>query len=172
MDGWTIASVQYNKKKTTTTLLPFEKYNTWQYESFTPQFKARVIRLLKNRNAFEAWIEPTGSLIPDHKFSEIRWTPDTAEKNENDMPEEDVKTKFQLLSNQRNQQKREVCRKCKQTGLRGSIYGIKYYYSGNEKWDPSIPEVGKDAEAGCVGCPWYDIQKWRDSLQQLIDGKK
>lgn len=168
MDGWTIASIQYNQKKTTTTLLPFEKYDTWQYESFTPQFKSRVIRLLKNRNAFEAWTETTNSLIPDHKFSEIRWDNETREENTMDMTDAEIIRKFQLLDNRRNQQKREICRNCFKTGLRGTIYGIKYFYEGGEEWDPTIPTIGKAAEKGCCGCPWYDIELWRQMINKKV----
>lgn len=168
MDGWTIASIQYNQKKTTTTLLPFEKYDTWQYESFTPQFKSRIIRLLKNRNAFEAWTETTNSLIPDHKFSEIRWDNETREENTMDMTDAEIIRKFQLLDNRRNQQKREICRNCFKTGLRGTIYGIKYFYEGGEEWDPTIPTIGKAAEKGCCGCPWYDIELWRQMINKKV----
>ena len=80
------------------------------------------------------------------------------------MSDEEIKEKFQLLTNQRNQQKREICRNCFQTGKRGVIYGIPYYYKGNENWDERIPKIGKQAEKGCIGCPWYDIQKWKEHL--------
>ena len=53
--GYTIPIVQYGREKTTSTLLPFPKHEEMGYEKgFTKQFKARVIRLLKQRNAFEA----------------------------------------------------------------------------------------------------------------------
>ena len=80
------------------------------------------------------------------------------------MTDEEIRQKFQLLTNQRNQQKREVCRTCFQTGKRGSLFGIPYYYEGTENWDTSIPQKGKEAEKGCIGCPWYDIQEWRRHL--------
>lgn len=35
-------------------------------------------------------------------------------------------------------------------------------------WDPNIPKRGKAAEAGCIGCPWYDIQEWRMKLQEKL----
>ena len=54
------------------------------------------------------------------------------------------------------------------TGIRGKLYGINYFYQGNESWPDDIPKVGKEAEKGCVGCGWYDIQKWRESLNALI----
>lgn len=167
--GYTIPIVQYGREKTTSTLLPFPKHEEMGYEkAFTKQFKARVIRLLKQRNAFEAKETPVKSLIPDHKFSEVRWDEETKAENSMDMSDAEIIQKFQLLDNQRNQQKREVCRKCFQEGIRGTIYGINYFYEGNEKWDSSIPSKGKAAEKGCLGCPWYDIELWRKMLNKYI----
>ena len=72
------------------------------------------------------------------------------------------------MSNQRNQQKREVCRNCYQTGKRGIIYGIPFFYEGTEEWDQTIPKKGKDAEKGCIGCAWYDIERWRKALLEKL----
>ena len=33
-----------------------------------------------------------------------------------------------------------------------------------ENWDSSIPKNGKSAEKGCIGCAWYDIERWRQEL--------
>ena len=168
--GYTVASVPrptglkgYNR-----ILLPIPLHSEMGYETFTPQFKARVIRLLKERNAFEAKVTAKKALIPDHKFSEVRWDEVTKAENSMEMTDSEIIEKFQLLDNQRNQQKREVCRKCFQEGIRGSIYGINYYYKGTDKWDDSIPKVGKAAEKGCEGCPWYDIEKWRKKLNEEL----
>ena len=167
--GYTIPIVRYGTpKKTYSILLPFPKHKEMGYETFTKQFKARVIRLLKQRNAFEARITSVKSLIPDHKFSEIRWDEETKAENSMEMTDDQIIAKFQLLDNQRNQQKREVCRKCFQEGIRGTIYGIKYFYEGSERWNPEIPTVGKDAEKGCKGCPWYDIELWREMINKKI----
>ena len=84
------------------------------------------------------------------------------------MTEKDIKEKFQLLSNQRNQQKREVCRNCYQTGQRGYLFGIPFYYQGTSNWNPKIPRSGKEAQKGCIGCGWYDIQKWRTELLKKL----
>lgn len=86
-----------------------------------------------------------------------------------EMSDEDVIKKFQLLDNQRNQQKREVCRSCFQTGKRGIIYGIPFFYNGNEDWDKRIPMIGKQAEHGCIGCAWYDIERWRRELLKILN---
>ena len=169
--GYTLASVPrpnglkgYNR-----ILLPLPLHTEIGYETFTPQFKARVIRLLNERNAFEAKITAKKALIPDHKFSEVRWDDETKSENTMEMSDDEIIAKFQLLDNQRNQQKREVCRKCFQDNIRGTIYGIKFFYQGSEKWDPNIPKVGKAAEKGCVGCPWYDIEKWRNKLNDKLN---
>lgn len=64
--GYTIASVPrpkglgYNR-----ILLPIPLHTQMGYETFTPQFKARVIRLLRERNAFEARVTAKKALIPD-----------------------------------------------------------------------------------------------------------
>jgi hypothetical protein len=168
--GYTLASIPrpgglkgYNR-----ILLPLPLHTEMGYESFTPQFKARVIRLLKERNAFEARVTAKKALIPDHKFSEVRWDDETKAENSMEMTDAEIIQKFQLLDNQRNQQKREICRKCFQEGIRGTIYGIKYFYEGDENWNPNIPKVGKAAEKGCFGCPWYDIELWREMLNKKL----
>ena len=168
--GYTLASVPrpeglkgYNR-----ILLPLPLHTEIGYETFTPQFKARVIRLLRKRNAFEARVTAKKALIPDHKFSEVRWDDETKAENSMEMTDAEIIQKFQLLDNQRNQQKREICRRCFQEGIRGTIYGIHYFYEGDENWNPSIPEVGKDAEKGCIGCPWYDIELWREMLNKEL----
>ena len=168
--GYTLASVPrpnglkgYNR-----ILLPLPLHAEMGYETFTPQFKARVIRLLKERNAFEARVTAKKALIPDHKFSEVRWDEETKAENSMEMTDAQIIQKFQLLDNQRNQQKREICRRCFQEGIRGTIYGIKYFYEGDEHWDETIPKVGKAAEKGCKGCPWYDIELWRKMLNKEL----
>lgn len=148
-------------------LLPIPMTAGTYYETMSEAFKEHVVNILGPIDVYEGK-RGTG-LLPDHKFSEIRWDENTPEVNCVDMPDEKVRNKFQMTSTQRNQQKREVCRRCFKTGERGTIFGIKFFYAGTDKWDPSIPQKGKDAEVGCIGCPWYDIQKWREELQKIID---
>lgn len=169
--GYTIASVPRPKglKGYNRIMLPIPLHAQMGYETFTPQFKARVIRLLQERNAFEARVTAKKALIPDHKFSEVRWDEETKAENPMSMTDDEIIQKFQLLDNQRNQQKREICRQCYQTKVRGTIYGINYFYQGTKEWDPNIPEKGKTAEKGCEGCPWYDIEKWRTMLNKELN---
>lgn len=171
--GYTIATIpNYEGRKPARILLPIPKVSEMGYETFTPQFKARVIRLLHGINAYESKATTPKGLIPDHKFSEVRWDKDTKGENPMDMTDEEVIRKFQLLDNQRNQQKREVCRNCFQTGKRGVIYGIPFFYKGDENWDDSYPNIGKEAEKGCEGCAWYDIERWRSEIIKCANGCK
>ncbi|MFH1452182.1 MAG: restriction endonuclease [archaeon] len=137
------------------------------YETWTPKLRSKILKVSDNHDVYEDVKRP--HLLPDHKFSEIRWDKNTKEDNPEDMTEEEIKKKFQLLNNQRNQQKREVCRMCFQTGKRGFPFGVKFFYEGDENWDKEIPKTGKDAERGCVGCGWYDLEKWREELNRKIN---
>lgn len=139
------------------------------YETWSLALRRRILKVLENYDVYEC--TTSRNLLPDHKFSEIRWDDKTKAENPDDMTDAQIREKFQLLTNQRNQQKREVCRNCYQTGKRGTIYGIDYYYEGGPLWESSIPKKGKAAEAGCVGCPWYDIERWRKELKRKLVNK-
>lgn len=153
-------------------LIPIPKGGTTGYEVMTPAFKAKAFAALQAINVYEVSKGNKHGLLPDHKFPEIRWDEETMAENPAEMPEDEIREKFQLIDNQRNQQKREVCRKCYQTGQRGTIYGINYFYEGTDTWPEEYPKRGKAAEQGCVGCGWYDIQAWRDSLNNFLKENK
>lgn len=175
--GYTIATdtnrfcSKCGENKTHLILLPIKRLSMEGngYETWSPQLRKRIIKVLGGIDVYEGTYN--ANCLPDHKFSEIRWDENTKEENPDDMSDEEIKEKFQLLTNQRNQQKREICRNCFQTNKRGIIYGIPYYYEGNEDWNPNIPKTGKEAEKGCIGCPWYDIQKWRGHLLDKLMGE-
>ncbi len=156
-----------NSNGTHILLLPIPKGGGTGYEIMSTSFKNKAIKALNSINAFELSSANKHGLMPDHKFPEIRWDENTKQENES-LSKEEIKAKFQLLDNQRNLQKREICRKCFQTNRRGVIFGIKYFCDGRIEWDDNIPKIGKEAEKGCIGCAWYDIQKWRDSLNELL----
>lgn len=173
--GYTVAThlnyhcpVCGNNRSTRLLLLPIPRVELAGngYETWSPALRARIIRVLENTDVYENTSHQ--NCLPDHKFSEIRWGNDTKSENPDTMTDQEIRDKFQLLSNQRNQQKREVCRNCFQTGKRGTIYGISYFYAGEDTWDPDIPQNGKAAEMGCVGCPWYDIARWRQELNRFL----
>lgn len=157
------------KKNTSQRMLlpiPRESIGGNGYETWSPQLRKRIVTILNCFDVYE--YSKNQNCLPDHKFSEIRWDNDTKAENPDTMTDEEIKLKFQLLTNQRNQQKREVCRNCYQTGKRGVIFGIPYFYEGGPNWDKTIPRTGKAAEKGCIGCPWYDIEKWREMLIKKI----
>lgn len=156
------------KKKTTHhILLRFQSGVLRKYEGWSSTLRKKIIKVLGSRDVYEDR-KAGADILPDHKFPEARWDAKTSEKNPDNMPEKQIKRKFQLLNNRRNEQKREACRTCYQTGKRGIIYGIKFYYKGNENWGKGIPKRGRGAEQGCVGCGWYDIEKWREELNKTL----
>lgn len=153
-------------------LLPIPRGAETGYETWSPQLRRRILKTLEHFDAYENATRSAASLLPDHKFPEIRWDEDTRDENPDEMADAEIKAKFQLLTNQRNQQKREVCRGCYQTGIRGQPYGIKFFYAGNEDWPTSVPKRGKAAEKGCAGCGWYDLAKWRAALNLKLASPK
>ena len=151
-------------------LLPIPRGQETGYELFSSKKRKYIINLLNSIDVYEAKKKKVEMLIPDHKFPETRW--DEATRRSSDdiemLKDYEIKRDFQLLDNARNLQKREVCRTCAQTNERGIIFGINYFYKGNHKWDEKIPKIGKEAERGCIGCGWYDIEKWRESLNKNL----
>ncbi len=160
------------KKNTTQDLLlPIDKAEPTGYEIWSKKLRSRIMEVLEYYDVYEdRYVQKNKFLLPDHKFPEIRWDAATKEINAEDMSNDEIASKFQLMTNQRNEQKREVCRKCYQEGKRGKPFGINYFYSGNEEWPSDVPKRGKSAEKGCIGCGWYDMKKWRESLNNLLAG--
>ena len=84
----------------------------------------------------------------------VRWDEHTKAENPDEMTDEEIKEKFQLMSNQRNQQKREACRTCFQTQKRQYPFGINFFYHGDENWDSMVPQ--------------NDMEKWRIELLKKL----
>lgn len=145
-------------------LLPIARGGLTGYETWSAELRKRIVKVLQGYDVFEAKQTNKDSLLPDHKFSEIRWDENTKRETLENLTDEEILRDFQLISNQRNQQKREVCRNCYQTGKRGVIFGIPFFYEGDANWNNKFNRKGKDAEPGCVGCGWYDIERWRQEL--------
>ena len=173
--GYTVArGVKRVNKKTNTSeihvlLIPLPRGGVRKYEQWSPETRERILSVLNNYDVYENRFNKN-SLLPDHKFPEVRWDDNTARASEEiaKLTDDEIKKDFQLITNQRNLQKREACRRCYQSGERGIIFGVNYFYSGNEKWDDKYPKTGKDAENGCYGCGWYDIEKWRISINKKL----
>ena len=81
------------------------------------------------------------------------------------MPDDEIKKKFQLLTNQTNLQKERYCQRCVLQGKRGSFFGITWYYQGDENW----AGTSKADENGCVGCPWYDLELWKEKFNEHLN---
>jgi len=137
------------------------------YETLSPALRKRILSILGNYDPFQDTTSAS-HLLPDHKFPEIRWDESTRTQNPDDMSDDEIRAKFQLLTNQRNEEKREICRRCFQTGKRGKPFGIQFFYEGDENWPDSVPAVGKEAEKGCIGCGWYDMKLWRTKLNEEL----
>ena len=106
-------------------------------------------------------------LIIDHKFPSSRWV-NGETVNETTMPDDEIKHKFQLLTNQTNLQKERYCKRCVSTGIRGDFFGIKWYYQGNEHWEGT----SKADENGCIGCCWYDLELWKEKFNEYLAKKE
>lgn len=110
-------------------------------------------------------------LVVDHRFPMERYG-DIEENNPDDMSEEDIQAKFQLLkkddSGNHNLLKSRACEECKKTGKRGYPLGIQYFYDGDESWPKDCPLTGEEAKKGCNGCGWYDVNQWRESLNEYL----
>jgi len=138
------------------------------YEYISPELRKRIIKVLDSYDAYEGKVKSSSNLIPDHKFPEISWDAETKQQSLENLTDEEIKQKFQLLDNQRNLQKREVCRQVFQTGKMDTIFGIQYYHKGDGNWPKGTPKMGTEAEKGWEGSPWYDIERWRQSLNRDI----
>lgn len=159
-----------NRKRTFIMMIPIARDGVGNgYEQWSPVLREKIISVLGGIDAYSN--KKNANVLPDHKFPEIRWDQKTKAKNPDTMTPEQVRAKFQLLTNQNNEAKREACRKCRQTGKRPYPYGIKFYYDrdgkGVETWSAPV-ERGAEAESGCVGCCWYDFEAWRNGLKKVI----
>jgi hypothetical protein len=171
--GYTISTARVpctecGKTTTHVMLLALPRGGTSGYESMSPSLRKRVIKVLNNYDAFEGRRIRADSLLPDHKFPEIRWDTETRRESLETLTDDEIKRDFQLLNNQRNLQKREACRSCYQTGKRSFPLGIPFFYAGNGSWPGDVPEKGKAAERGCFGCGWYDLEAWREAANRKL----
>lgn len=149
-------------------LIPLPRGASTGYETWTPAMRARIINVLGGVNAYEGKRTKADALLPDHKFPEIRWDEKTKREDLSTLTDNEIRRDFQLLTNQQNLQKREVCRSCYQTGDRAYPFDIRFFYKGKPKWDVSIPIRGDGARDGCIGCGWYDFEAWRMALNKRL----
>jgi hypothetical protein len=102
----------------------------------------------------------------------VRWG-NVEEKLELNLSEAEIKAKFQLLkkddAGNHNLLKSRSCENCLKTEKRGTPFGIKFWYKGDENWSDKIPQTGAKAEEGCLGCGWYNFEKWRTELNRKLE---
>ena len=135
--------------------------------ALSQNLRKRVLNLYHNTEAITLRQETPNLLEVDHRFPQVRWSePESFDEN---MSDEELKNRFQLLTRANNLWKSRYCERCKLTSQRGTFIGINYFYEGNEFWDKNIPD---DDERGCEGCFWYNPEKWRKSLNDLIQKEK
>ncbi|MCE7792212.1 hypothetical protein K8O68_07205 [Salipaludibacillus sp. CUR1] len=131
--------------------------------SISSQLRTRIYDVLEKKDSFFNAKREMKELVIDHKFPSARWQSGESD-NFNDMSDLQIKEKFQLLTNQSNLLKERICQRCVKEGIRGDFLGINWFYVGNKKWEGQ----SKYDEKGCVGCPWYDLEKWKEELQKEV----
>lgn len=166
--GYTIVTIHIKGKGYCRIMLPFPTHPEAKYETVPKNITQTLARLKRCIEAYSGEKMDEDFLLADHKFPESRWDENTPEVNDSNMSETEILRKFQLLDNASNLRKKQMCESCIDSGERPSMYGISFFYKGSQKWDESIPTRGKEAEKGCVGCPWYDIEKWKKELNKQL----
>lgn len=129
------------------------------------KLRQRIISMLGTRDCVFDVVRTSREFIIDHKFPSQRWNSPESD-NSLDMTDEEILAKFQLLTNHTNMLKSRACDACVFEGKRPSFMGIKWFYKGGEDWEGS-----EDLESGCVGCPWYDVDRWRKELLNKVENQ-
>ena len=142
--------------------------------SMPESFALRAVNVLGNRDVVDNTDRPPNQLTVDHKLPMLRWNSETGKEQTayNQMTDTDIKAKFQLLrasngSVSHNLLKSRTCERCLRSGKRGTPFGIVFFYTGSEQWEPET----HDDPSGCVGCGWYDLDTWRKALNDQLEGK-
>lgn len=117
------------------------------------QTRKRIIKLFDKRDAFSG---ASISSVPeiDHK---VPWTRLEKDVDASKMSDAEIKQAFQLLTRDHNLLKDRMCDKCKKHSTRPPFFGISFWYAGNS-----------DYVGSCVGCGWYDGERWRAEINRHI----
>lgn len=123
------------------------------------KIRERIIEYYKNKDAILDY-SPTGRSIEiDHRIPEIRWK-GSEEKLSDDLTDEEIEKRYMLLVREYNLFKSRNCEKCKKTGVRQYLLGIKFFYKGDKQYYDKL---------GCIGCGWYSPEEWKKALNKLIE---
>ena len=149
-----------NENKTSDIIVPLKLDNvsaTKQRAVISKKLQKRILDTLDGKCAVTE--KKQASLIIDHKFPSQRWEFDES-ANPDDMSSDAIEHKFQLLTNQYNMQKSRECDSCVKNNVRGTFFGIEWYYTG----DRNYIKDENDIEKSCIGCPWYDVIEWKNQV--------
>ena len=135
--------------------------------SISVKLQNRIKSVLPLKDACFDSPQAAQELIIDHKFPSSRWV-NGETVNETEMSEEEIRKKFQLLTNQTNLQKERYCKRCVSEGIRGDFFGIRWFYEGDEKWRGA----SKADENGCIGCCWHDLNEWKKRFHEYLKEKE
>lgn len=135
------------------------------------QVKQKILGHFNHRDVIEDRERQSHDLVIDHRFPMERWG-GVEESYTKEISEREIERKFQLLKDDgkgnHNLLKSRACEHCIKTGERGAPMGIEFWYRGGPEWPDGVPEKGPEAEVGCVGCGWYNFDRWRNELNELI----
>jgi hypothetical protein len=121
--------------------------------SITSNDRERILKLLDGKDAFtNGSISSTPEI--DHKIPWTRLEKDIDVKN---LSDKDILLHFQLLTREHNLLKDRACGYCKVNAIRPPLFGICFWYDGNETYQGS-----------CYGCGWFDGVEWREKLNAFL----
>lgn len=144
--------------------LPRHAADNQKRYTISKALRMKILGLLPNVDCvFDETLDEKACVI-DHKFPSSRWV-NGETVNHTSMTEDEIRSKFQILSNQTNLQKERYCQRCVLEGIRGSFFGIEWYYEGDSQWQGT----SKADENGCIGCPWYDVVKWKKEFNKHLN---
>ena len=143
--------------------LPRQAADNEKRSSLNESLKKRIKEVLPLKDVCFDEPHPDSQLVIDHKFPSSRWVVGET-INAVTMTQDEIRHKFQLLTQQTNSQKERYCKRCVSLGIRGDFFGIKWFHSGDEQWRGS----SKADENGCVGCCWYDLEEWKMKFNEHL----
>ena len=117
--------------------LPRKSSDALSRSGISEKLKNKIYKTLGQREVFWDRVLQTNELIIDHKFPSSRWKEGDTE-NSSEMSEQEIRNKFQLLTNQSNLLKEKACKSCVRENKRGTFLGIEWYYEGNIQSDSII----------------------------------
>lgn len=119
--------------------------------------RTHILDLFGHRDAFTGGSISSEAEI-DHK---VPWTRLDRDIDATILSDGEIRQHFQLLTREHNLLKDRACGRCKRCGERPPFFEIPYWYEGDKMYCGS-----------CEGCGWYDGEKWRKSLSELVNGYK